>query len=212
MYKVGELLKKKRLERKLEISDIERETRIKDAFIKYLEEGKYDKLPGPSYAQGFLKNYADFLGLDTNVILALFRREYDAQHERELLPGRLGQTTLPVKRIRFTVLALIVSAFFLLLLSYFILQYKDFFGSPSLTLTSPVEGEMVEGETLAVIGKTDKDGTVVINNKAVAVGEDGTFEYLMPVVSSEFTITVIAKNRKGRETKIIRKVKTYREE
>lgn len=208
MHKVGELLKKKRLELKLDFTDVERETRIKDTFIKYLEEGEYDKLPGPSYAQGFLKNYADFLGLDTNVILALFRREYDAKREQELLPGRLGSTNrLPVKRTRFTVLALTISALTLVLVSYFIFQYKDFLGSPALTLTTPRDGETVEGDSLTVIGRTDPDAVVSVNDKAVTVGDDGAFEYSIPVWNTEFTITVVAKNRNGRETKIIRQIK-----
>lgn len=208
MYKVGELLKKKRLERKFTLADVERETRIKDTFIRSLEEGRYDKLPGPSYAQGFLKNYAEFLGLDTNVILPLFRREYDSRREQELLPGRLGFTRrLPVKRTRFTILALIVSLLVLALVSYFIFQYKDFLGSPNLRLTKPVENQIIEGDSVIITGKTDRDASLFINDKAVAVGENGSFEYAISVFSPEFTINVIAKNRSGRQTQLTRTIK-----
>lgn len=206
MHKVGELLKKKRLELKLELSDIERETRIKDTFIKYLEEGKYDKLPGPSYAQGFLKNYAQFLGLDTNIILPLFRREYDAQTEVALLPGKLG-AALPAKRVRITLVGLALVFAFLAFLTYLVFQYRDFFGKPELNLISPVEGQVIEGDTLTVVGKTSPDATVFVNDKVITIEEDGTFEYSITILSTELTITVVAKNRSGRETKIIRQVK-----
>lgn len=202
---VGELLKKARLEKKIEISDVERETKIKSAFIKALEEGQYSKLPSYTYARGFLTNYVQFLGLETEKVLALFRREYDAREEDKLLPTGLNK--FPTKRIRVTLAALLLLILFLGFLFYFFFQYKGFLGSPNLQLSSPANNEIIKSESVTVAGKTDPDAQLIINNKVVLVLEDGSFEEIIPVFKGDFNITVASRNRFGKESKIIRTVK-----
>lgn len=205
MVTAGEFLKKARLEKKIELSDVERETKIKSAFIKALEEGQYGKLPSYTYARGFLSNYAQFLGLDTRKVLALFRRDYDTQQEDKLLPT--GLSSVPARRIRITLAALLLLILFLGFLSYFFFQYKGFLTGPSLQLDHPSESEIVQSESVRVVGETDPDTQLSINNKVVTVSADGNFEESVSVFKGDFTITVTAKNRFGKESKIIRTVR-----
>lgn len=205
MATVGELLKKARIEQNIEISDVERETRIKTAFIKALEEGQYGRLPSAAYAQGFLKNYAQFLGLDTQVLLALFRREFEESRENKLLPSGLSQ--FPARRMRVTSLALMFTVLVVVFLSYFFFQYKGFLSSPPLTITSPSENEELEGDFVTVSGKTDPDAQLFINNEVVAVLGDGTFTETVPVFKGGFAVSVTAKNRFGRESHVTRTIK-----
>lgn len=204
MATVGELLKKTRLEKEIELSDVERETRIRSSFIKALEEGDYSKLPSPAYARGFLKNYVQLLGLDTQMVLALFRREFDSQQEAKLLPGRLSQ--IPPRSIRITFVTLVLVLLFVGFLSFFFFQYKGFLTSPPLQVNSPSQNEVVQEDMITVAGKTDPDATIVINDKVVALTPDGSFAEIIPVFKGDFTITVVAKNRLGRETKLTRVV------
>jgi len=48
----------------LELSEVERATRIRAKYLKALEDEGFDVLPAAAYAKGFLRTYADFLGLD----------------------------------------------------------------------------------------------------------------------------------------------------
>jgi len=49
--------------------------RIRQAFLEALEEGRHRDLPGGTYAAGFLRTYAEFLGLDSEEMVRRFREE-----------------------------------------------------------------------------------------------------------------------------------------
>ena len=76
MTTAGQKLKAARLEKSLTLEDVSKATKIKSSFLEYIENGEYQKLPSVSYAHGFVRNYASFLGLDEKELLAIFRREY----------------------------------------------------------------------------------------------------------------------------------------
>ncbi|MBI2622405.1 helix-turn-helix domain-containing protein [Candidatus Microgenomates bacterium] len=204
MTTVSELLKKARQEKQLSFSDIEKETKIKSSFIRALEEGDYDKLPSAIYARGFLKNYAQFLGLDTQLVLALFRREFASKQENTLLPGQLSK--IPTKSLRITFMALLFFIFLAILASYFFIQYKNFLGNPNLSVTHPTEQEVIAGDTITIVGKTDADVQLIINETVVLVSPDGSFSQKLTALPGSLTITVVAKNRYGRESKVVRVV------
>lgn len=204
MTKVSELLKKARLEKNIQLWEVEKETRIKVSFIKALEEGQYQKLPSFAYARGFLTNYAQYLELDVPMVLALFRREFDQKKEEKLLPP--GLSKIPNRRIRISSLAGFFILLFIFFLAYFFFQYKSFLGSPSLTLSSPSQNQEVLEETVAVVGKTDSEVTLSINDQIIALDKEGNFKEEIPVLPGEFTITILAKNRFGRESRITRMI------
>src|SRR5207244_10399987 len=53
----------------------ERDTKIRARYLGALERGDYRELPGAVYTKGFLRNYALYLGLDPDDILAQWHRE-----------------------------------------------------------------------------------------------------------------------------------------
>lgn len=87
MLKLGERLKEKRLEKGLSLEDVSKSTKIREDYLFSIEDGKYDELPSATHAQGFVRNYIKFLGLNEKEALALFRREVDS--EKSLLRFRL---------------------------------------------------------------------------------------------------------------------------
>ena len=73
MIDIGNTLRSARSRRGLELQDCERETRIRARYLGALEDERFDILPEPAYARGFLRTYATFLGLDGRVLV----EEYD---------------------------------------------------------------------------------------------------------------------------------------
>lgn len=69
---VGYTLRQERERQNLSIEDIEQGTSIRSVYIEAIENGEYDKLPGTVYAKGFIKNYANFLGLDAEAMTKEF--------------------------------------------------------------------------------------------------------------------------------------------
>lgn len=72
---VGSTLRAAREKRGLTVKDIENETSIRATYIDAIEKGDYDSLPGEVYVKGFIRNYADFLGLNADNLVQEFREE-----------------------------------------------------------------------------------------------------------------------------------------
>lgn len=61
---IGDALKKRRKELNISLKEVETATSIRMTYLQAIEEGDMTKLISPVYAQGFIKQYAGFLGLD----------------------------------------------------------------------------------------------------------------------------------------------------
>lgn len=72
MFEIGSSLRQARQHRGLELVDVERETRIRAKYLDALEEERFDVLPGQAYVRGFLRTYAEFLGLNSNLYVDEF--------------------------------------------------------------------------------------------------------------------------------------------
>jgi cytoskeleton protein RodZ len=99
MFEIGSSLRAARVHQKLELSQAERDTRIRAKYLRALEDEGFDALPGPAYTKGFLRTYADYLGLDGQ----RFVQEYNARLAPEEEPAAPPQ--LRIRRRRRFVLA-----------------------------------------------------------------------------------------------------------
>ena len=71
---LGNQLREAREALGLSLPDVEEATRIRRALLQALEEERYDDLPGDVYTKGFIRNYARFLGLDGDAMVADYNR------------------------------------------------------------------------------------------------------------------------------------------
>lgn len=72
---VGALLKASRLRCGENLNDIAQQLRIRYSYLHALEEARVKELPGPTYAVGFVRAYAEHLGLDANEVVRRFKLE-----------------------------------------------------------------------------------------------------------------------------------------
>lgn len=70
----GEILKAERERKGLSIKDVEQSTSIRALYLSAIEEGKYSVVPGEVYLKGFIRNYAAFLGLNSQELVELYRQ------------------------------------------------------------------------------------------------------------------------------------------
>jgi hypothetical protein len=89
VFEIGGSLRTAREHRQLQLSDVERATNIRGKYLAALEEERFDVLPGTAYAKGFLRTYADFLGLEGS-------RFVDEFNER-FAPDELPEASAPVR-------------------------------------------------------------------------------------------------------------------
>jgi len=78
MPDIGATLREARMRARIDISEIETETKIRAKYLRALENEEWDLLPGPTFVKSFLRTYADALGLDGKLLI----EEYKLRHER----------------------------------------------------------------------------------------------------------------------------------
>ncbi|HZA90051.1 MAG TPA: helix-turn-helix domain-containing protein [Solirubrobacterales bacterium] len=76
---VGAILRQARKRQGIDIGTVEERTKIRAKYLRALEEEDWDVLPGPAYARGFIRAYAELLGLDTEVLVEEFRRGHEGR-------------------------------------------------------------------------------------------------------------------------------------
>lgn len=82
MKELGRVLKTARESKNLTLDEIQERTKIRKRYLQAIEEGDLSILPGLVYARGFIKNYAEILGLDGQALL----REYELLEEKPVSP------------------------------------------------------------------------------------------------------------------------------
>ena len=73
MQTVGEILRVEREKKLLSIKDVEAATSIRALYLTAIEETNYSIVPGEVYLKGFIRNYANHLGLDGQQMIDLYR-------------------------------------------------------------------------------------------------------------------------------------------
>jgi cytoskeleton protein RodZ len=73
--RVGDLLRETRQGFGGSLEQIGAALRIRAAYLAAIEDGRYDQLPGPTYALGFVRTYAEHLGLDGAEIVRRYKAE-----------------------------------------------------------------------------------------------------------------------------------------
>ena len=84
MFEIGPALREARERRGLAFGDVEADTAIRTRYIRALEEEQFHVLPGATYTKGFLRAYAEYLGLDGQLFIDEFNsRHHDARAPQE---------------------------------------------------------------------------------------------------------------------------------
>jgi cytoskeleton protein RodZ len=96
--KLGQVLREARTQRGIELSEVERSTKIRVKFLRAMEEDRWDALPAPAYARGFLSAYARFLGLDDQELVNEYRRTIEPEDRPAPIPYKVVQPGLSRRR------------------------------------------------------------------------------------------------------------------
>lgn len=206
MRKVSQLLGETRFAKELSLEDVYRETKIQPKILKLLEEGDWQNLPDESYVRGLIKNYGEFLGLEKEVLLALFRREYrrKKEQERELWP-KFSFRFFPSPNF---LIVLGTAILLLVFVFYLAFQYFSQVLGPELQVTVPQNEAVIQGKVVDIKGKTDPDAQVYVNGGKVEVSQSGHFSSRLTLIEEVTTIEIVARDKFGKEKKVTRIVKT----
>jgi hypothetical protein len=101
MFEIGSSLREARERRNLSYGQVEAETAIRTRYIRALEDEDFHILPGPTYTKGFLRAYAEYLGLDGQPFIDEFNsRHHDPRTAAEHTPIASRPRSRPAQRRR----------------------------------------------------------------------------------------------------------------
>lgn len=206
MIRAGQRLREERLKKGFTLEDISKATKIRTSFLLSIENGEYQNLPASTYVLGFVRNYAKYLGLPEKETMALVRREIREEKDVKVLPEGMAKEDFPIRRIRLQQAVKIAIFTLLVLFGYILFQYRYAIISPPLKIAFPQEGEVVSSQTITVVGKTDPNATVFVNNEAAALDSNGNFKKTISAFVGKTTITVKAVNSFGKTTVVVRHI------
>jgi cytoskeleton protein RodZ len=94
---VGALLREARMRRGQDLAVVAGALRIRQPYLQAIEEGRFEDLPGSTYAVGFVRGYAEYLGLDSKEIIRRFRQENGELSSRAELvfPSAVTEGSIP---------------------------------------------------------------------------------------------------------------------
>ena len=108
---IGEAFRLTRVYYGRSLGDVERALRIRASQIDAIERGAMDELPGRVYAIGFVRSYAEYLGLDGAKAVKLFKEQYMDGADKSALSFYVPVSDVKVPTIWLTTFALIVASF-----------------------------------------------------------------------------------------------------
>lgn len=193
MKTAGELLKEKRLAMELDLALVAGKTKIKESYLHAIEDSDYSNLPSDTFTKGFLRSYANFLHLNGDTIVAMFRRDTAENSRGEIIPRGLVEPVGAKKKF-LTVNLILATLGIIAFLGFLIFQLTSWWSLPKLELSSPKDGDTY-GEKVTVKGVADPDSTVSINGQKVILGESGTFSLDLKFSAGTQSVLVTATNR-----------------
>src|ERR1700755_2713003 len=86
MADIGATLREARMRQRIDISEIESETKIRAKYLRALENEEWSLLPGPTFVKSFLRTYAQALGLDGKALVEQYRASHEHPSDSLLEP------------------------------------------------------------------------------------------------------------------------------
>lgn len=171
MESIGKRLREEREKKGVSLEEASSQTRIHHRVLKALEENRFDDIPSPMYAKGFLKKYADYLGLDSKLMVEKYLATHPRAPEQVLILegesiGRkhFRRFLIPVG-VTFVILAVLAISFYLIVKS---LASRSKETTPEVV---KVEKGVAVKETKETTSEVDKAKSPLPTAKPKAPGE-----------------------------------------
>jgi cytoskeleton protein RodZ len=187
VFEIGNSLREARMRRGVDFAQAELATKIRGKYLRALEEEHFDVLPAETYVKGFLRTYAEYLGLDGQLYVDEFNSRFVQGEERESRTRR--STVKPpqrsARRMETSVVVITLAAiavFTVVVISAWKTSDKPHAAAPArraavkprvtpalLTVTALRGATHVTARTSSATGAIKYDGTVQAGDSAVGI-------------------------------------------
>lgn len=212
----GEKLQKIRREKKINLDKVEDSICVQKKYLKAIEDGDFNKLPGEVYVKNFVRKYASFLGVPADNLMESLESDYALINE-EAKNDSFGAEKKKIgaawnkEKISFSRLSLlltpkffknlVVILIFLFCFSYLGVEAKNVFDPPRLEIFEPSNNLVLNEQIIKITGRTEPGSKLAINDEKILIDNEGNFSEninLQPGVN----VVKISANKKYGKTNI----------
>ncbi len=200
---LGERLREIREKAGVSIEEIANAVKVNKKYLRQIEEDNYENMPSEVYVRGFLKSYANFLGIKYENVLAIYQKERGieknikkSKHKQE----KKKTFKMPTIVISFKFIAGIFFALFALgIMWYFYKEANKLSETPRLLISQPINNSTITNNSVELIGSTDIGDKVTINGQPIFVDEKGGFKEKIGLKEGINKLVIKASNKFNKE-------------
>ena len=214
MARLGEALRAERERMGLTLEQAAEDTRIREKFLRALENGDYQTLPGAVYTKGFLRNYAEYLDLDPDALILQFQTERgtpDAPRSFEPMRPIMRRSVILTPAVLVPVVVLAAVALFLAYLYY---QFTTFAVLPRLEISEPAGDAIVQVGEYTIRGQTVPEGRLTIRVDpgpeiitGIRAAADGSFSVRVPLKPGANHVEVRVRDATEKQNDVTRTIR-----
>jgi len=201
---LGSILKAARTKANLSLEQAEVQTRIRLKYLEALENGQYHLLPAEAYNIGFVRCYAEFLKLNPEKVIRMYREER-SQKRLNSVDKQVNLTPHKVSDWHFLITPKVLGILGAVLLfggviSYIAVQLNQFTKPPQISLLNTAQEFTSDKDKVSLKGAATAGAVVFMNNEPVLVTPSGEFAQEIQLSPGVNEVVVAAKNRAGKQS------------
>jgi len=207
---LGEKLTKHRLAKGYSVEKAAKLIKLNVKYLKDLEKNNYNSLPVDVYTINILKKYSELLELNPLTVSETYYKEKalfekTKKNKKNLLPeanNRFVAFFLNPKHIRNIFFILL----FVVLLCYLIWSINRIVSPPILMVQQPADNLITNESNVQIVGFTEKEVTLTINNRPVLTDRNGHFELDIDLQKNLNLIKISATKKYSKEQVVYRRI------
>jgi len=206
--RLGEQLRIARENQKIKLGEASQKLNIDQKYLEALENGQLSRLPQGIYGKSFLREYALFLKINPDELLASYNKEINESRQiqkndpfSKKVIGAQYFLTIP-KIIKNSIIVTIL----IICIGYLGYYLNNIVAPPALVISAPADSLVTDQHSITVKGKTEPETEITINEEAVLIDNNGDFSKDLYLKNGLNTITIQAKKKYSRNHIIVRNV------
>ena len=192
MKKLTQIFQERRQSLQIELTKISQETKISKEQLFNIEQGSWSNFSSYAYLQGVVKKYAQYLGLDPEIIASYLRREIE-QHQVKFIRVTDYQVNSRPLSLNWSIYIIIFLVFLFFAIQFFLSWQKPLLELQTLPKTIKVN------QPLMIRGQTESGVLLYLNDEQIYQDEKGKFSenlYFKTPGKRQLVIKVIGVNGK----------------
>lgn len=202
---LGDRLRRARKQNGLSYRELGATLRINPEFLKYLEYGQYNQLPGKIYIKNYLKKYCQYLNLNWPNLEKIFEQEIIIYQQKQpkKMQSKFNQHALILPKIAVLAGLIVLLAAISI---YIISETINISRPPLLTVYDFPDQQSITTHSVTLKGKTDPEAKVTINWQEITIDAAGNFTELINLQEGINTLRIAAKNKHSKENIIYKQI------